>query len=437
MSIIDNLFESDSEKYIIFDDYVSKSIFYNQLEDNIYSFIGEYIDEKNLLSLKDAGLSNLHQFLDIDLVPEIINKFNKSDKKYIYDAVINFVREELDHVGSFFIDPGIVIRINYPINLAKKSTVKEEDFSLFSNNSFMRMLKKLKRYFMGANIQGSEQRSKYHNSLPFLARAHGPHLDTWYGHSYDGINLWWTISGVEEENGLVFYPDSYGYDFPHEDEPVYLSDSIRLSESKFLVLPIGGMCVLNPEMLHATKVNTSLKTRFAFTIRVVPSQQMSFNWNVTRKNSSWIFVDEDGKSDFIPRRIGNKEVVNNGAKRLPRKAIISSNNRILMPSGVPSHSKIKICAVSDLDELKTYEYYCDDVKYFLVRRGDQIFSLRNQCPHLGIDLSKGYIDPTNMFVTCPGHGLRFDLLTGNSKCGNYSVSKDNTLLEDGFIYRLF
>ena len=40
----------------------------------------------------------------------------------------------------------------------------------------------------------------YHGDLPTLARSHGPHIDTWYGHSFDGFNVWLSIDGVNADH---------------------------------------------------------------------------------------------------------------------------------------------------------------------------------------------------------------------------------------------
>ena len=46
----------------------------------------------------------------------------------------------------------------------------------------------------------------------------------------------------------------------------------------------------------------------------------------------------------------------------------------------------------------------------LLRRGDEIFAIGNECPHQGGSLSDGFIEGD--IVTCPLHGWEFDLRSG-------------------------
>ena len=51
----------------------------------------------------------------------------------------------------------------------------------------------------------------------------------------------------------------------------------------------------------------------------------------------------------------------------------------------------------------------------------------SKCPHLGIDLSDGFLDKKK--IICPGHALSFNLDNGKSKCKSlklrlYKVKKE-------------
>ena len=41
----------------------------------------------------------------------------------------------------------------------------------------------------------------------------------------------------------------------------------------------------------------------------------------------------------------------------------------------------------------------------------KFYGVGNYCPHAGVALSRGPLDGT--IITCPGHGLRFDVVTGD------------------------
>jgi len=46
----------------------------------------------------------------------------------------------------------------------------------------------------------------------------------------------------------------------------------------------------------------------------------------------------------------------------------------------------------------------------LFRCGDQVFAINDSCPHSGASLAAGRFDGRGL--TCPAHGLRFDVATG-------------------------
>jgi 3-phenylpropionate/trans-cinnamate dioxygenase ferredoxin component len=67
--------------------------------------------------------------------------------------------------------------------------------------------------------------------------------------------------------------------------------------------------------------------------------------------------------------------------------------------------------------------------------GGKYFAVDNRCPHLGGDLSKGFIEGST--VICPKHGSRFDLITGKNITGpQKSIFKVIKSLHDLKTYEL-
>ncbi len=69
----------------------------------------------------------------------------------------------------------------------------------------------------------------------------------------------------------------------------------------------------------------------------------------------------------------------------------------------------------------------------LFKLKDEIYALRNACPHMGGPLSQGELEGCT--VTCPWHGWQFDFRTGN--CQNMPGEKAITIpieIKDGYIY---
>ncbi|GAA4418361.1 non-heme iron oxygenase ferredoxin subunit [Actinokineospora soli] len=70
----------------------------------------------------------------------------------------------------------------------------------------------------------------------------------------------------------------------------------------------------------------------------------------------------------------------------------------------------RICALSDLDDGKPFAVEVDDVAVVLVRQGDEVHALRDECSHAELALSEGEV--TRKGIECWLHGSCFDLRTG-------------------------
>ena len=70
----------------------------------------------------------------------------------------------------------------------------------------------------------------------------------------------------------------------------------------------------------------------------------------------------------------------------------------------------RACAVADLPDGKPLGVEVDDTEIALVRQGEEVFAIRDECSHAEIALSEG--DVEDCTVECWLHGSRFDLRTG-------------------------
>ena len=70
----------------------------------------------------------------------------------------------------------------------------------------------------------------------------------------------------------------------------------------------------------------------------------------------------------------------------------------------------RACAVADLPDCKPLAVEVDDTEIALVRHGDEVFAIRDECSHAEIALSEG--DVEDCTIECWLHGSRFDLRTG-------------------------
>jgi 3-phenylpropionate/trans-cinnamate dioxygenase ferredoxin subunit len=70
----------------------------------------------------------------------------------------------------------------------------------------------------------------------------------------------------------------------------------------------------------------------------------------------------------------------------------------------------RACALSDLDDGKPFGVEVDDVEIVLVRQGESVHALRDECSHAELALSEGELTPQG--IECWLHGSCFDLRTG-------------------------
>ena len=72
----------------------------------------------------------------------------------------------------------------------------------------------------------------------------------------------------------------------------------------------------------------------------------------------------------------------------------------------------RVAALQDVPDGGTLAVSVGGRTIVLVRRGDTVSAMDDQCPHAGAPLSEGFVDgPT---ITCAWHGFSFELETGES-----------------------
>ncbi|HEX3778930.1 MAG TPA: non-heme iron oxygenase ferredoxin subunit [Pseudonocardiaceae bacterium] len=76
---------------------------------------------------------------------------------------------------------------------------------------------------------------------------------------------------------------------------------------------------------------------------------------------------------------------------------------------------MRVCALTDLDDHKPVAFVVGDVPVVLVRDGDAVHALRDECSHAELALSEGEISKGRggrLSIECWLHGSCFDLRTG-------------------------
>jgi 3-phenylpropionate/trans-cinnamate dioxygenase ferredoxin subunit len=73
-------------------------------------------------------------------------------------------------------------------------------------------------------------------------------------------------------------------------------------------------------------------------------------------------------------------------------------------------SFVRACALAELEQGKPHAVTVEDTDVALVRDGDDLYAIRDECSHAAIPLSEG--DVEGCLIECWLHGSTFDLRTG-------------------------
>ena len=73
---------------------------------------------------------------------------------------------------------------------------------------------------------------------------------------------------------------------------------------------------------------------------------------------------------------------------------------------------VRACALADLADQAALAVEVDGVEVALVRDGDDVYAVRDECSHAAIALSEGEVEGCE--IECWLHGSRFDLRTGKA-----------------------
>ncbi len=69
-----------------------------------------------------------------------------------------------------------------------------------------------------------------------------------------------------------------------------------------------------------------------------------------------------------------------------------------------------VCALTDISDRGKKVVKVGGTKVLLLRAGDEVFAIRNSCPHMKLPLSMGTFDGTH--IKCRFHGSRYEVRSG-------------------------
>jgi 3-phenylpropionate/trans-cinnamate dioxygenase ferredoxin subunit len=74
----------------------------------------------------------------------------------------------------------------------------------------------------------------------------------------------------------------------------------------------------------------------------------------------------------------------------------------------------KLCKLADLADDRPAAFTVDDYDVVLIRRGDEVYALEDNCSHQDFPLSHGTVMGDR--IKCKAHGAEFSLATGQALC---------------------
>lgn len=390
-------------------------------------------------AVRRDGLRMLHKHFPTEKVLLLEEHVRLSLRYMLYHWSYRVGSEDLGLEHPFYVDHLIVIRIHFPYKVARKAktathpaTSKADilDHAAAALVNPRIVFNQASRAIRRPRGKSSYDPDQFHGSLTKPARAHGAHIDTWYGHSFDGINLWWSIDGVTVDNTVILYPDMFARPVVYDEKSMYLAKGQQVSEPHQVHLKPGQLLLFNPEMLHSTQVNISEFTRVALTTRVNPHRP-AFNDEAPFNFEHW-----HNSRDLEKRRFKAMDVFPAGKHRgspsyAARPKLERRNTEIVRVDRNVGDGAA--CASSLLKPGVKVAVDFADAKLILWRDASgAIRAYSRLCPHVGVDLADGWHDDGALH--CPGHGLRFNWRDGRSNCDAFKLKAFVATERDGQIH---
>jgi nitrite reductase/ring-hydroxylating ferredoxin subunit len=371
--------------------------------------------------LEVEGLEILHTIIDSTEVGKLRDFVLERNRKRLLDIAVSIGRKALHWSDEFYVDDYLILRINFPYEVAKRADPTAENPGIGRVSAQVRDLAKSRRV-----IDPVYDPKGYHRNHPPAAWAHGPHQDSWAGHSKDGVNIWWAMCDVPQEASMVLYPEMTGKELPPDPKTLYLAQDFPLPVPTFLPLDAGDMLVFDPEILHGTHLNVTSQTRVAISLRL-NSRKPTFDPGCFYAREFWrraSSIESGNETEVL--HLKREENLSTESKSptmaRPRLAEVEGkydNGSLVVPTPASNEAgRIVVRA--------------PDGRHILLYRVDgKPVAVSAVCPHYGLDLSFGGQDSSKLY--CPACGVGFSVRTGESGAPSLKLERFDTTEADGSV----
>jgi nitrite reductase/ring-hydroxylating ferredoxin subunit len=383
----------------------------DRVVDAVVAAISTLKGETAAAELRHRGLDRLHEFIDVSEVSLVRDQVLTSLRQPLLEMATAIGRQVLGWQHDFFVDDYLILRINFPYEAARRSNPKAE------NPGVGRLSESVRSVFQARKVIDPVYDPKtYHRDHPPAAWAHGPHMDSWAGHSRDGRNIWWAIGEVPADAGMVLYPELAGEALPCEPRTLYLRAGYPLPAPTGLPLKAGEMLIFDPEVLHGTHLNTSGSTRVAVSMRLNASRP-TFDPSCFYAREFWRRSSDIERGHDEVLHLRREDNLGPACDPVP----VSRRTGLPVIDGVVESGTSTV--VVDLRNVP------DSVSRLVVTGGPHRVMLARTvagwnafdtaCPHYGLDLADGGADQDKVY--CPGCAVGFDKVTGRSACASLTL----------------
>jgi nitrite reductase/ring-hydroxylating ferredoxin subunit len=414
----------DKGTYIVVSDFKQQEAIAARLREFILNTTGEIAGTAARVDLARRGLGFLHVHLPAEEIRTIRDRLMPSLRPDLFQFAYELGEGLLGLDREFFVDDYTILRINYPYEVGLNATFAAE------NPGIGRVDPQVKSLASSTQTQDARYDPKaYHKNTPPASWAHGPHKDTWTGHSRHGINLWWAMNDVVEENSMIFYPSTFGNAYQADPCSLYLAAGYALPKPKKMTLHSGEMLIFNPELLHATHLNTSGLTRIALSARINPLQP-KFDPACFYAREFWhSSLDiKQGRLDII-RQFKREENFEAASSHSAEISVDCVQYPVIHTTlGSDGWDMVRLDSF-DLTADRQLLELSNGQQVIFFREEKKWIAVQSTCPHLDTSLMDGFCGAGKVY--CPAHGVAYDLETGASSSSllrlkTYEVELDST-----------
>ena len=421
----------------VFSNYCKKKEFVNETKKAIFESIEEISNKTIRNQVEKNGLNKLHHFFSADYLPFLAFLLKERLNKFMYKQIYLTSDKDLAFKNkTFYIDETINYRIHYPFEFARRSRLTRQVYRSLNLKNYKNvdeeLNEKTKNHAMYKMQKSDIDRDSYFGKLPEPLRGHSPHRDTWFGHTFGALNLWWSIAGVTMRTGVILYNQTDNYQLQHEKNPAYLKkDKHYLGKTKVISLEDGELLVFDPEILHASRIITTNQTRIVFSGRINKNKPKFYKKSGDLEFPFWLKSD-----DFKNKNYGSMYTFYRKDNSInPEKQKILQQvqfKKIFIKKKLRFKNKYKIFRINKISRNENYKIIFNNYEISFIFRGGRFYAFKSKCPHLGFDLSLGHFEKS--IVTCPGHGLKIDVSNGRSECKLFKIKVFKVYLKNNYYY---